>query len=73
MESPQCRFGDGEAVARISLSRGCWCYPADTEQDLCLYHACLATPLGTMELIQDYTSRKRFTKWFVKEFGIARG
>lgn len=52
--TPQCRFGDGDAVARFRLSRGCVCFPDDREQDLCCQHIARATPLGTLELIVEY-------------------
>ena len=50
-----CRFGDGPAIARFRLSAGCVAYPEDREQDLCWHHARRASPLGSYELIEDYT------------------
>jgi len=61
---PQCRFTDGEAVARFALDKGCFCYPDDREQDLCLHHIVKATPLGGMKLIVDYTLDGSFTRWW---------
>lgn len=55
MNQPQCRFGDGPAVARFKLSRGCVAHPEDREQDLCTHHAIRARALGSFELIADYT------------------
>jgi len=52
---PRCRFEDDEAIARFRLDRGCVVYPDDREQDLCWHHAREATPLGSMEMIEDYT------------------
>lgn len=52
---PQCRFGDGEAVGRFRLSEGYVAYPDDREQDLCWHHSKRVTPLGTFEVIEDYT------------------
>jgi hypothetical protein len=52
---PHCRFGDGEAIGRFALSDGCVAFPEDREQDLCWHHARRATPLGSFELIADYT------------------
>lgn len=51
----RCRFCGRPAIARFYLSRGCVCYPDDREQDLCLHHAVRATPIGSFELIWDYT------------------
>jgi hypothetical protein len=55
MGTPQCRFGDGPAVGRYRLSRGCIVFPGDREQDLCPHHVLRVSPLGTFELIADYT------------------
>lgn len=52
---PRCRFDDDEAIARFHLDQGCVAYPEDREQDLCWHHARRATPLGSFELIEDYT------------------
>lgn len=35
---PDCRHGDGEAIIRVSIPRGCTCFPSDREQDLCAQH-----------------------------------
>ena len=50
-----CRFGDGEAIGRFRLDQGCLVYPDDREQDLCWYHARESTPLGSFEILADYT------------------
>jgi hypothetical protein len=34
------------------------CFPDDREQSLCVHHALRATPLGSFELIEDYTVEK---------------
>lgn len=52
---PMCRFSDGEAIARFWLDSGCVVYPDDREQDLCWHHARKSTPLGSFELMVDYT------------------
>jgi hypothetical protein len=52
---PQCRFGDREALGRFRLPAGCIAFPEDRVQDLCWHHIHRATPLGGMELVEDYT------------------
>lgn len=52
---PLCRFGDGPAIGRFRLDAGCVVFPDDREQDLCWWHAREATPLGSFELVADYT------------------
>jgi len=59
-----CRFCSSEAVARFSMSAGCVCYPDDREQDLCVQHVLRATPLGTMQLVEDYSRGAEFTAWW---------
>jgi hypothetical protein len=54
-ETRQCRFRDGPAIGRFALDRGCVAYPDDREQDLCAHHIRRATPLGSFELVEDYT------------------
>lgn len=54
MDTPQCRFGDGPAVARYHMERGCVCFPDDREQDLCAHHEYKSTPLGDMDMIREY-------------------
>lgn len=64
-EPTPCRFGDGPAVARFSLPRGCICYPDDREQSLCQHHAAKARANGVdMDLIADLTIDQEFTKWW---------
>jgi hypothetical protein len=58
----RCRFGDDEAVGLFRLDEGCVAYPSDREQYLCVHHALRATPLGGMELIEDFSEGKAFTK-----------
>jgi hypothetical protein len=58
----KCRFCQDNAVVKVYLSKGCICYPDDHEQDLCIQHLKRATPLGTMELVEDYTTEKFFQK-----------
>lgn len=50
-----CRFCDDPAVVKVALSDGCFCFPADREQLLCAQHYVGATPLGSMEITEDYT------------------
>ena len=45
-----CRFCSAAAVAVFTLSDGCFCFPDDREQALCLQHIVKATPSGTMDL-----------------------
>lgn len=53
-EAPRCVFCGAEAVALYRLNRGCLCRPDDREQHLCAQHEVRATPLGSMELVEDY-------------------
>jgi len=46
----KCRFCPSMAVAIVSLSNGCACYPHDREQALCLQHFVKASPLGSFEV-----------------------
>jgi hypothetical protein len=62
-EALQCRFGDGEAVALITLDRGCVAYPDDREQALCLHHLVRAQPLGGLYLTRDLTEGGALTRW----------
>lgn len=50
-----CRFCSEPAIACFVLEAGCVVYPDDRQQDLCWHHAREATPLGGMELVEDYT------------------
>lgn len=59
----RCRFCSTEPIARAAFDQGCFCYPDDREQDLCLHHYMRATPLGTMTLVADYTVGLTFTAW----------
>ena len=61
--SPDCRFCSAKALGRFALDKGCLCYPDDREQDLCQQHVVRATPLGSMELLVDYTLDGSFTRW----------
>jgi hypothetical protein len=36
---PTCRFGDGPACGLFETPAGCVCFPGDTHQYLCCYHA----------------------------------
>ncbi len=46
---PFCRFcPDVLAVAEFSMDQGCFCFPEDRRQALCLQHIEKATPLGSM-------------------------
>jgi hypothetical protein len=36
---PTCRFGDGPACGLFETPAGCACFPGDTHQYLCCYHA----------------------------------
>jgi hypothetical protein len=54
VEPPQCRFGDGEAAAHVSVPGGCVCYPDDREQDLCLQHLSRCTPLDGLKVLGTY-------------------
>ena len=52
-----CRFPHDPpvpAVVRVSMDRGCVCYPDDREQDLCVQHDYKSEPLGTYEVIREY-------------------
>ena len=51
----QCRFGDGLAIGRFRLDDGCVAFPNDRVQDLCWHHARRTSPLGSFELVEDYT------------------
>mgnify|MGYP001381459444 CR=1 FL=1 len=65
----QCKFGDGEAIARFSLPGGCLVYPEDTEQDLCIHHALRATPRNGMAILEDYTFGNRFEVFWTDRTG----
>jgi hypothetical protein len=58
----KCRFCNDNAVVKVYLSKGCICYPNDSEQNLCCQHLKRATPLGTIELLADYTKEQFFKK-----------
>lgn len=53
-----------EAVARFRLDAGCVAQPGEREQDLCLHHVMRASPLGTFELVEDYSEGEGFTRWW---------
>jgi hypothetical protein len=50
---PLCRFGDGPAVVRVALDKGCVCYPDDREQWLCYHHRWKSTPIGSFDVIEE--------------------
>jgi hypothetical protein len=54
----KCRFCTAPALARYAMDRGFVCFPDDREQALCAQHIIRATPLGSMELLEDYTLEK---------------
>jgi hypothetical protein len=54
----KCRFCSASAIAKYAMDRGCVCFPDDREQALCAQHIIRATPLGSMELLEDYTLEK---------------
>jgi hypothetical protein len=60
----KCRQCDDAAVARFGLSRGCVVYPNDRRQALCAHHAFRATPLGSLDLIEDFTVNGEFGRAF---------
>jgi hypothetical protein len=60
----KCHFCTQEAVGRFTLSDGCVAFPNDKEQDLCFHHAMKATPLGTIDLIQDYSKNQNFINYY---------
>lgn len=66
---PQCRFGDGEAIALFHMVDGCMCFPDEREQDLCLHHAYRATPLGRMVMIRDYSQGQQFSRVWQSRYG----
>jgi hypothetical protein len=47
-----CRFCGNVAVGKFVMSHGCVDFPNEREQDLCLMHVSLASPLGTMDIIE---------------------
>jgi hypothetical protein len=51
----QCRFGDGPTVVRVALDKGCVCFPGDREQALCAHHWYKSEPLGSFDVIEQYT------------------
>jgi hypothetical protein len=57
---PNCRFNDGEAIVRVELSKGCIVYPKDQTQNLCFHHLMRSTPLGELNIINDYTDQQIF-------------
>jgi hypothetical protein len=61
---PACRFCGQPALGRFTMSAGCVCKPDDREQDLCLHHTMRANPLGSMQLIADYTTDGAFRTWW---------
>lgn len=50
-----CRFGDGAAVVKVRLDKGCVCFPDDREQFLCAHHLYKSTPLGSFDVIEELT------------------
>ena len=63
----KCHFCNSGAVAGFFMPEGCWCYPKDREQVLCMQHVIKATPLGGMELIGDFTVDREFSEWWHKD------
>lgn len=57
-----CRFCGALAVAVYVMSNGCVCFPDDKQQALCAQHAMRSEPLGTMEMIEDLTAGKAWTR-----------
>ena len=52
---PDCRHGDGPAVARFRTPNGCVCFPDDREQDLCPQHIVKDGTIGPgVKMIADY-------------------
>ena len=60
----RCRFCDDEAVAIFVLNEGCFVFPNDREQALCMHHVLKATPIGSIELAKDLTENEEFTDWW---------
>lgn len=56
-------MGDGEAIGLFYLSQGCAVFPNERWQNLCLHHAMKATPIDGIELADDYSQGRQFSKW----------
>lgn len=56
--APQCVFGDGEALGRFDLPRGCIAIRRCGTQKLCLHHIVNANPIDGMFLVEDYSIEK---------------
>lgn len=41
-----CRFCNSPAEIAVELERGCYCFPDDRNQDLCMQHWIRLEPLG---------------------------
>ena len=53
------------------MDQGCFCFPDDREQSLCLHHVMRATPIDSMTLKIDFTQDQTFTVWW--NAGMPRG
>jgi 8-oxo-dGTP pyrophosphatase MutT (NUDIX family) len=61
---PKCRFCSADAVGHYKLSKGCFCFPDDKEQDLCAQHVVSATPIDSFELAHKYPN----SDWFYSHY-----
>jgi hypothetical protein len=68
MTPTRCHLCNDPPVAIFAFSRGCVCSPA-RHQPLCEHHARRATPLGTMELVEDLTADGEFGACWVGGVG----
>ncbi len=66
---PECRFGDGPAIARFHLPGGCVVYKSERHFDLCPHHVLNATPLDGMYLIGHYAESDAEWERFCRESG----
>lgn len=53
----KCRFGCGCADLYVTLDRGCYCFPEDREQYLCMQHWIKLEPIGSAHAEDAYVSR----------------
>lgn len=51
----KCDLCNDEALGKFELDKGCIAYPEMKVQILCLHHTVKSQPLGSMELVEDFT------------------
>jgi hypothetical protein len=54
-KSQICDLCNDLALGKFHLDKGCAAYPSMFSQTLCLHHTVKSQPLGSMELVEDFT------------------